>query len=129
MKMQPVSADLVIKLALGAAAVFGVYYVTKKIANSAGNLVHDTWAAGVDSVQNAAQYVNPVSDKNILYQTASLPVGLTTGDTLGTAIYGGVQYIASPENDIYRAANTLTGGDNDTSSIGTRIYDFFHPGG
>lgn len=34
---------------------------------------------------------------------------------------------ASPENVIYRGVNVLTGGDNKTNSLGTRIYDFFNP--
>lgn len=34
---------------------------------------------------------------------------------------------ASDQNLIYRGLNELTGGDNADSSLGTRIYDFFHP--
>lgn len=36
----------------------------------------------------------------------------------------------SPTNNnnvIYRAANTITGGDNSSNSIGSRLYDWFHP--
>lgn len=33
---------------------------------------------------------------------------------------------ASDQNIVYRGLNTLTGGDNADSSLGTRIYDFFH---
>lgn len=63
-------------------------------------------------------------------------VGGNIIDAAGDVVNGAVAAVGdaveavSPLNNnnvIYKAANTVTGGDNAQSSLGTRIYDFLHP--
>lgn len=82
MKVAPVSADLLIKLGMGAAIIGAAYYLIKRAGGAAG-----------EAASNAAWAVSPTNNNNI----------------------------------IYRAANTITGGDNSSNSIGSRVYDWFHP--
>ncbi len=57
-----------------------------------------------------------------------------TGASVAAAVADEVKTIVtkdlnpvSPENVVYKATNVVTGGDNSSSSVGTRIYDYFHP--
>lgn len=60
--------------------------------------------------------------------------GLAVGGFLAYKVYSRGKKIitedlnpVSDQNVVYLGLNRLTGGNNADSSIGTRIYDFFHP--
>lgn len=89
MKISAPSGDLLLKLALGVAAIGALWYVANKVTGAAGEALTQAQALALGAVQA----INPMNNENVIYTTA----------------------------------NTLTGGSDD-SSIGTRIYDFFHPG-
>lgn len=94
MKLQPVSADLVIKLALGLALVGAVVYLAKKVSGAAGAAVDGATAAAGAAYDYAADTlyaVSPLNNENVIYQTANVGVSKVTGnttDTLGTWWYG-----------------------------------------
>lgn len=89
MKVSPVSADLLIKLAMGAAAVGVVFYGFKRLSGA----VSDTLSSGLEylpSRQEVADALNPVSDQNLAYKAANnvvqyLPAG--ESETLGTWLH------------------------------------------
>ena len=83
MKVSPVSADLLIKLALGAALIGGAIYLVRK----AGNVVGNAAAATADVVAGAAQAVNPLNQENVIYQTANKVIGGSEDRPLGVRIY------------------------------------------
>lgn len=68
MKIAPVSADLLIKVALGAVAVGGLLYLVNKITGAAAGAVGDV----VDSVTEAASTTfNPASNQNFIYRSVN----------------------------------------------------------
>lgn len=81
MKVSPVSADLLIKLAFVLAGVGALGYVLYRVNNMA------TGALG--AVGNGLQAVNPLNENNVLYHTANQVVQAATGspNSLGTWLY------------------------------------------
>lgn len=82
MKIEPVSGDLVVKIAIGAAVVLGAVYLARKAGGALGGAASEavTWAGNV-----AATKLNPASDQNIVYQDANSVVSAAAGrpETLG----------------------------------------------
>lgn len=85
MKIAPVSADLLIKLALGAAAVGVVYFSYKKLTGAAGEAFDA--ATGF-----ASTTLNPASDQNLIYKGVNAVGAAATGDTSGGWSLGGWIY-------------------------------------
>lgn len=83
MKLAPVSADLVIKLAIAGVAVLGVLYVLGKVAGAAASAASGALSATGD----ALQAVNPLNNENVLYQTANRITGGSDDLPLGVRIY------------------------------------------
>lgn len=91
MKVAPVSADLLIKLTLIAAAVAGIWYAGKK----ATEAVSSAWAPlsnAVVSLGEFAPYVTPWSPQNVAYQSANSLGGYLSGDPSGNWNLGGYVY-------------------------------------
>lgn len=90
MKLQPVSADLVIKLALGLALVGAVVYLAKRVGGAAGAAVDGVTAAAgeaFDYAANVAYSVSPLNHENVIYQTANTITGGSPDTSLGSRIY------------------------------------------
>lgn len=86
MKVAPVSADLLIKLALGAVAVGLVVYGYRKVSAAAGSVGTSIAAVAEDAV-NA---INPASDQNLAYRGVNAIGSAVTGDnsfSLGSWLY------------------------------------------
>lgn len=82
MKVAPVSADLLVKIALAAMVVGAVVYGVKKLGGGLSGL-----SASLPPLDN----FNPASDQNYAYQGTNAIVQSLTGDstaTLGTWWYG-----------------------------------------
>ena len=89
MKVAPVSADLLIKLALGAVVLGGVWYAYRQTRASLDNLSQSASSAAA-WVGDAAQFFNPASDQNVIYGGVNTLGAKVTGDTsfsLGSWIY------------------------------------------
>jgi hypothetical protein len=83
MKIAPVSADLLIKLGLGAVALGVVGFVVFKVSRAAGAAVTATGEA----IGNAAQAVNPLNNDNVIYHTANRITGGSEDRPIGVRIY------------------------------------------
>lgn len=79
MKISPVSADLMIKLALIGVGVIAAVYLVKSLKDAA--------TAGVAAAGDALQAVNPMNTDNVLYHTANVITGGDKSQPLGTRIY------------------------------------------
>lgn len=83
MKVAPVSADLLIKLALGAAVVGAVYLVWRKASTAAG----DVWDSAVDAVGTVADEVivavNPADSGNLVNRAVTAVGGSVVTDPAG----------------------------------------------
>ncbi|MBB1602550.1 hypothetical protein [Variovorax sp. UMC13] len=101
MRVAPVSADLLIKLALGAALVGLVYVGVRRAAGSMQSAASGFWlpindgiAQAWDSAASGARTVgtalNPTSDQNLAYRGVNAVGNALTGDgdfSLGSWIY------------------------------------------
>jgi len=85
MKIAPVSADLLIKVALAGVTLAVVAYLVKKATDAATDAA--TQAAG--KVGDALQAINPASENNVIYQTANWATEAVTGkqETFGGWLY------------------------------------------
>lgn len=80
MKVAPVSADLLVKLALGAAVLGGLYYLVQ----AARGQITDAAAAAADWAANVASTgLNPVSDQNYAYRATNAVGGSLVTDPAG----------------------------------------------
>lgn len=87
MKVAPVSADLLIKLAMTAAVVGVVYYGYKKLSGAAGEALGNAASTITETVTTT---LNPASDKNIIYKGVNAVGGAVSGSdswSLGSWIY------------------------------------------
>lgn len=100
MKVAPVSADLLIKLALAAAAVGVVYYAWRKISAPVGNVLD-----GLGNVADATiAAINPADPENLVNRAV-------------TAVGGAI--VSNPEGPGKNADGSWT--------LGGFIYDVTHP--
>lgn len=86
MKIAPVSADMLIKLTLIAAAVGAVWYAGKTVSGAASA----AWDPLKNAVVGSAHYVNPFDSENIvnsLVDKAVQALSSVPGQTLGGAVY------------------------------------------
>lgn len=117
MKAAPVSTDLLIKLAIGAAALGAVYYAYRQASNgisSIGDSISTT-------LKNAAQAV--IDAPGLAYDAtvAKLPDVVASVNP------------ADEQNLIYRASNamldwtgSLGASNSPNQTVGTRLYDMLH---
>lgn len=101
MKTTPVSADLLIKLALGAAVIGVLYYAAKRATDGAAAV--GGWVA--DAASSVGTALNPTSDQNIAY---------TGINAVGGAI------VSDPQGPGKNADGSWT--------LGGFLYDITHPG-
>jgi hypothetical protein len=95
MKVAPVSADLLIKLTLGAAAVGLVLYGLKRAANAASapfGAITDVLYNTADAVGQAWNNgtINPASTNNAVYAGLNGSIWPDGSETLGTWLYGAI---------------------------------------
>lgn len=102
MKVAPVSADLLVKLALGAALVGGAWWAITRARSAAGDALAGAASAAWDTVGDAAWALSPTNQNNVIYQTVNAGIG---------SVYTG---------DVGRNAD-------DSWSLGGAIFDIFNP--
>lgn len=78
MKLAPVSGDLVVKLALGGAALLALVYAAKRVRDSLPSISVPDWST-----------FDPTSDQNALYQATNgvISAGVGYDETLGGWLY------------------------------------------
>lgn len=112
MKIAPVSADLLIKITLIAAAVAGAWYVAHKATSALSNATSAVWEPLSNAVVNTAGYVSPWNPENIFNSSVNKVVqtfSSTPGQTLGGVVYDVVNpnplklgnTIVAPMHDTY----------------------------
>jgi hypothetical protein len=89
MKVSPVSADLLIKLTLGAAVIGAAVYAVKRVADAlpSPSEVVDSVLDGAGAAANA---VSPLNNENVIYRAANAVTGgsaATDAQPLGARIY------------------------------------------
>ena len=94
MKVAPVSADLLIKLALGALVVGAAVYAVRKLQGAAGSLVDGVWDSASGAFTAAGEFVstrlNPLSTQNFAYSGVNAFGAAITSDggfNLGGDVY------------------------------------------
>lgn len=105
MKIAPVSADLLIKLALlGGGALLAVWAVRRATgaASDAAGQVWDAagqaWDRTTTAAGDAAWAVNPLNNNNVIYQTANNLLFPDGSNTVGGKIYDVFNPEPRPEN-------------------------------
>lgn len=83
MKISPISGDMAVKLALGAATFGLLWYLANKVTGAAGNALTQAQALAV----GAAQAVNPMNNDNMIYTGVNTMTGGTADNPLGSRIY------------------------------------------
>lgn len=86
MKAAPLSADMMVKLAVGVAAIGLVYFSYKKIAGAAGAAGDAIAAFGESAINEISTTLNPASPENIVNTSVNSTVGAivnTVGDVTG----------------------------------------------
>jgi hypothetical protein len=85
MKVAPVSADLLVKIALGALVAGALLYAVRRASAGAGDLAAKAW----DTATGAAWAVAPWNQDNVIYGTANNAISAATGrdETLGGWLY------------------------------------------
>lgn len=90
MKIAPVSADLLIKLALAGAAGFALWYAYQKITGAAGQAVEKAVTAAGEVADAVITGINPVNHDNIVNRAVSATGAAISGNdswSLGTWVY------------------------------------------
>lgn len=87
MKIAPVSADLLIKLALLAGGVLVAAYVVRKASTAASDAAGAAWDATSQAVRDGAWAVTPWNQENVIYKGVNNTLFPDGNDTLGTWIY------------------------------------------
>ncbi|CAN7403101.1 hypothetical protein LJR129_002493 [Acidovorax sp. LjRoot129] len=98
MRVAPVSADLLIKLALLAGGVIVVAYVVRKASTAAGDAAGAVWSTASQAVRDGAWAVTPWNNENVVYQGVNNTLFPDGSDTLGTWLYGITHPEPRPEN-------------------------------
>ena len=85
MKLAPVSADLLIKIGLGLAAIGAVVWASRQVAGSASGAISRAW----DTATAAGWALSPTNNNNVIAATANNAVSAITGreETLGGWLY------------------------------------------
>jgi hypothetical protein len=100
MKVAPVSADLLIKLAL-AGVVLGVgIWAVRRITGAVSDAASNAWGAAQDAadwVASQTDYINPASDRNLIYTGVNGAIWPDGGSTVGTWLYDFVHPEPTPE--------------------------------
>lgn len=86
MKIAPVSADLIIKLALVAGGVIAVVWAFRKASSAAGEAVSGAWTGVVDGVAAGTHAIDPRNDENIIYRGVNVITGGNDSNSLGGRI-------------------------------------------
>lgn len=83
MKVAPVSADLLIKVALVAVSLGALWYMLNRATGTATAAA--AWVG--ETADNVIQAVNPLNNENIFYTGANTITGGTENETIGTRLY------------------------------------------
>ena len=87
MKIAPVSADLLIKLALVGVGVIALVWAVRKASSAATNAVSGAYTGIVDGVAEGVHAIDPRSTDNLFYTGANTITGGTPDRPLGVRIY------------------------------------------
>lgn len=98
MKISPVSADLLVKLALLAGGVLVAAYVVRKASTAASDAAGAAWGAVSQGAQDAAWAVTPWNNNNVIYGGVNNALFPDGSDTLGTWLYDVTHPAPRPEN-------------------------------
>lgn len=98
MKIAPVSADLLIKLALVAGGLLAVAYVVRKASTAASDAAGAAWDATSQAVRDGAWAVTPWNNNNAIYQGVNSALFPDGSETLGTWLYNVTHPEPRPEN-------------------------------
>jgi len=98
MKIAPVSADLLIKLAMLAGGVLVLAYVVRKASTAASDAAGAAWDATSQAVRDGAWAVTPWNNNNVVYQGVNSTLFPDGSDTLGTWLYNVTHPEPRPEN-------------------------------
>jgi hypothetical protein len=97
MRVAPVSADLLIKLAMLAGGVLVLAYVVRKVSTAASDAAGAAWDATSQAVRDGAWAVTPWNNNNVIYRGVNSTLFPDGSQTLGTWLYGATQD-SRPEN-------------------------------
>lgn len=81
-KIAPVSADLLLKLAILGAAAVALLYAVNRVSKTATAAA--AWAG--ETADNVVQSLNPVNNKNVFYTGANYLTGGTASQSIGTRL-------------------------------------------
>jgi hypothetical protein len=98
MKVAPVSADLLIKLALLAGGVLVVAYVVRKASTAASDAAGAAWSTASQAVRDGAWAVTPWNNENVIYKGVNNTLFPDGSDTVGTWLYDITHPDPRPEN-------------------------------
>lgn len=87
MKVAPVSADLLIKLALLAGGVLVAAYVVRKASTAASDAAGAAWDATSQAVRDGAWAVTPWNQENVFYEGINNAIWPDGSESLGTWLY------------------------------------------
>lgn len=100
MKIAPVSADLLIKLALAGVAVGVAVWAARRVTGAVSGAVGDAaqWARDAAQwVADGTRYVNPASPDNLIYSGINDRLWPDGSQTLGTWLYNEIHFEEHPE--------------------------------
>jgi hypothetical protein len=86
-KVAPVSADLLIKLALGAALIGAGVWAVRRATAAASDAAGKFWDTATDSARGLADSVTPWNNENVIYRAANAATGGTPDVPLGVRLW------------------------------------------
>lgn len=114
MKVAPVSADLLIKVALVAVSLGALWYMLNRAtgtAAAAAAWIGETADNVIETATNAVQAVNPLNNENLIYKAANTLTGGTDKEPLGGRIYN---FFNPPPQDVAGNFEEIWGTRTDT---------------
>ena len=113
MKIAPVSADLLIKLAL-AGVVLGVgIWAVRRITGAVSDAAANAWGTAQDAadwVANQTAYINPASDRNLVYTGVNGAIWPDGSNTVGTWLHEVFNPEPTPEYEFVGPPNIYAPG-------------------
>lgn len=118
MRVAPVSADLLIKLALAGIGIGVAVWAVRRVSGAVSDAASNAWGAVNDAAQwvaDGTKYINPASDQNVVYTTVNQHFWPAGEQTVGTWFYDLLHPEPGPEQTFVGPPN-IYAGQNDTTS-------------